>query len=137
MPLLPFYVQISHYAMHAGRECLDKTRARYLKHPLVQAWYRANNKDPKTINRNDDPAIWLGMAEDLDGRIGAVIDKTRKLGIEENTYFIVVADNGYRHKELHLQPGLTQPLHAKKWWLWDGGIRVPPARIAWRCSVTR
>jgi arylsulfatase A-like enzyme len=121
----PFYVQISHYAMHAGRECLDKTRQKYLQHPLVRAWYKENNKDPETINRKDDPAIWLGMGEDLDGRIGAVIEKTKELGIEENTYFIVVADNGYRHEELQLKPGLTQPLHASKWWLWDGGIRVP------------
>jgi arylsulfatase A-like enzyme len=96
-----------------------------LKDPLVQKWYKEDNKKPETINRNDDPAIWLGMGEDLDGRIGAVIDKTKELGIEENTYFIVVADNGYRHEELQLKPGLKQPLHARKWWLWDGGIRVP------------
>lgn len=121
----PFYVQISHYAMHAGRECLDKTREKYLKHSLVQAWYKENNKDSEPINRNDDPAIWLGMGEDLDGRIGAVIDKIMELGVEDNTYFIVVADNGYRHEEVELKPGLTQPLHARKWWLWDGGIRVP------------
>jgi arylsulfatase A-like enzyme len=111
--------------MHAGRECLDKTRQKYLKHPLVQAWYKENNKDPETINRKDDPAIWLGMGEDLDGRIGAVLDKIRELGIEDNTYVIVVADNGYRHEELQLNPRLKQPLHARKWWLWDGGIRVP------------
>lgn len=121
----PFYLQVSHYAMHAGRECLDTTREKYLKHPLVQAWYKENNKDPNTINRKEDPAIWLGMGEDLDGRIGAVINGSRELGIEDNTYFIVVADNGYRHEELRLTPGLRQPLHATKWWLWDGGIRVP------------
>jgi len=33
-----------------------------------------------------------------------------------------VADNGYRH---HFLPGLKQPHHAAKWWLWQGGIRVP------------
>jgi arylsulfatase A-like enzyme len=121
----PFYLQISHYAMHEGRECLDKTREKYVKHPLVQAWYRKNNKNPDTVARKDDPANWLAMGEDLDGRIGAVIDKARALGIEDNTYFIMVGDNGYRHDELRLTPGLTQPLHARKWWLWDGGIRVP------------
>jgi arylsulfatase A len=120
-----FYLQISHYAMHAGRECLDKTREKYVNHPLVQAWYKENNKDPETINRNDDPAIWLAMGEDLDGRIGAVLDKIRELGIEDNTYIVVTADNGYRHEELELTPGLKQPLHAGKWWVWDGGIRVP------------
>lgn len=121
----PFYLQISHYAMHEGRECLHETRDKYLKHPLVRAWYKKNKKDPETISRKDDPAIWLGMGEDLDGRIGAVLNKIKELGIEDNTYVIVVADNGYRHNELQLTPGLKQPLHAKKWWVWDGGIRVP------------
>ena len=121
----PFYLQISHYAMHAGPECLDATREKYVNHPLVQAWYKANNKSPETVTRKDDPAIWLGMGEDLDGRIGAVIEKARKLGIADNTYFVMAGDNGYRHSELELDPELKQPLHAKKWWLWDGGIRVP------------
>ncbi len=121
----PFYLQISHYAMHAGFECLDKTREKYVNHPLVQAWYKKNRKHPETVNRGDDPAIWLGMGEDLDGRIGAVLDKIEELGIEDNTYVIVVGDNGYRHEEVEIAPGYKQPLHATKWWLWDGGIRVP------------
>ncbi len=118
----PFYLQVSHYAMHEGRECLDATREKYVKHPLVQAHYKKVNKTPDTINRKQDPAIWLGMAEDLDGRIGTVLDEIKRLGIEDNTYVIVVADNGYRHK---FYPGLTQPLHAAKWWVWQGGLRVP------------
>lgn len=121
----PFYLQISHYAMHAGRECLHETRKKYVNHPLVQAWYEEHNKNPETVNRKDDPAIWLGMGEDLDGRIGAVLDRIAELGIEGNTYVIVVGDNGYRHEELQLKPSLKQPLHATKWWLWDGGLRVP------------
>ncbi|MCB1120720.1 MAG: sulfatase-like hydrolase/transferase, partial [Verrucomicrobiae bacterium] len=121
----PFYVQISHFAMHAGHECLEKTRLKYAQHPLVQAWYKKHKKDPSTVNRNDDPAVWLGMGEDLDGRIGAVIDKVRELGIEDNTYFVMVGDNGYRHEEVALKPGYKQPLHARKWFVWDGGIRVP------------
>ncbi|MFC2115080.1 sulfatase-like hydrolase/transferase [Bacteroidota bacterium] len=121
----PFYLQISHYAMHSGRECLHVTRQKYVNHPLVQAWYKENNKDPETVRRKDDPANWLAMGEDLDGRIGEVLDKLEELGIEDNTYVIMVADNGYRHEELGLTPGLTQPLHARKWWVWDGGIRVP------------
>tara|TARA_Y100001934_G_scaffold11161_1_gene14250 strand:+ start:2762 stop:5602 length:2841 start_codon:yes stop_codon:yes gene_type:complete len=118
----PFYLQISHYAMHAGSECLNSTRLKYTRHPLVQAYYKKVNKTVDTINRKQDPAIWLGMAEDLDGRIGAVLDEIKRLGIENNTYVIVVADNGYRHK---FYPGLAQPLHAAKWWVWQGGIRVP------------
>lgn len=121
----PFYCQISHYAMHAGEECLPATREKYAKHPLIQAWYKAHNKDAATVRIGDDPAVWFGMGEDLDGRIGAVLDKLTELDIQDNTYVVVVADNGYRHKQLQVTPGLTQPLHARKWWLWDGGIRVP------------
>jgi len=121
----PFYLQISHYAMHAGQECLPATREKYADHPLVQAWYKANNKDKDTVRLGDDPAVWLGMAEDLDGRIGAVLDSIHSLGIETNTFVVLVSDNGYRHQELHLQPGLTQPHHGAKWWVWQGGIRVP------------
>jgi len=121
----PFYLQISHYAMHEGPECLAATRQKYVNHPLVQAYYKANNKDPETVARKDDPANWLGMGEDLDGRIGAVLEKIRELEIEDNTYVVLASDNGYRHEELLLTKGLTQPLHARKWWLWQGGIRVP------------
>lgn len=118
----PFYLQISHYAMHEGRECLPATREKYTRHPLVQAYYKKAGVTAATVRRKSDPAIWLGMGEDLDGRIGAVLDRIKALGIEDNTYVVLVADNGYRHSFL---PGLKQPLHAAKWWVWQGGIRVP------------
>jgi arylsulfatase A-like enzyme len=119
----PFYVQISHYAMHAGRETLPETRQKYVRHAEVQAHYKQVKKTADTINQtHQDPATWLGMGDDLDGRIGAVLDKIEALDIEDNTYVIMVSDNGYRHDFL---PGLKQPLHARKWWVWDGGIRVP------------
>ena len=121
----PFYLQISHYAMHAGQECLPATREKYAEHPLVQAWYEANNKHKDTVRLGDDPAVWLGMADDLDGRIGAVLDRIKELGIEDSTYVVMVSDNGYRHEQIELQPGLTQPHHGAKWWVWQGGIRVP------------
>ncbi len=131
----PFYLQISHYAMHEGRECLMKTREKYAKCNEVQEYYKKLGKSPNvkvsyeegpkdkfTISASQDPAVWLGMGEDLDGRIGVVLDKIKELGIEDNTYVIVAADNGYRHK---FYPNLKQPLHMQKWWIWQGGIRVP------------
>lgn len=118
----PFYLQVSHYAMHEGRECLPATRAKYVKHPLVQAYYKKMGTTAEKVNRKRDPAVWLGMGEDLDTQIGVVLDKLKSLGIADNTYVIMVSDNGYRHSFL---PGLTQPHHATKWWVWQGGIRVP------------
>jgi arylsulfatase A-like enzyme len=119
----PFYLQVSHYAMHAGFECLPETREKYVNHPDVQAHYKKVNKTAETIGRrHDDPATWLGMAHDLDGRIGAVLQRIEELDIDDNTYVIMTSDNGYRHK---FYPGLPQPLHGGKWWVWQGGIRVP------------
>ncbi|MEP3478504.1 MAG: sulfatase-like hydrolase/transferase [Fuerstiella sp.] len=118
----PFYLQVSHYAMHEGRECLPATRRKYVNHPDVQAYYKANNTTAEKVRRKSDPAIWLGMAEDLDGCIGTVLDRIDQLRIADNTYVVMVSDNGYRHAFL---PGLSQPHHATKWWVWQGGIRVP------------
>lgn len=121
----PFYLQISHYAMHAGFECLPETREKYAKDPKIQAYYEKVGETAESIERGHrDPATWLGMGEDLDGRIGAVLDKIEELGIEDNTYVIMVSDNGYRHF-FYPDLGLTQPLHSGKWWIWQGGIRVP------------
>ena len=119
----PFYLQISHYAMHAGFECLPETREKYINHPDVQAYYMKRNETAETIERRHrDPATWMGMGEDLDGRIGVVLQKIKELGIENNTYIIMTSDNGYRH---FFYPGLAQPLHGGKWWVWQGGLRVP------------
>jgi len=119
----PFFVQISHYAMHAGFECLPETRAKYVNRPEIQAYYQSVGETAESIERRHrDPATWMGMGEDLDGRIGAVMDKIDALGIADNTYVMVVSDNGYRH---FFYPGLGQPLHGGKWWVWQGGIRVP------------
>lgn len=108
--------------MHKGSQCLEETREKYARHPLVQDYYE---KHGEKVQGRNDPAIWLGMGEDLDGRIGAVLNKLKELGIYENTYIIVVSDNGYRHVELGITPGLKQALHGHKWWAWQGGIRVP------------
>lgn len=118
----PFYLQVSHYAMHEGRECLDTTRQKYAALPAVQNYYKKINKNPDQLSRKEDPANWLGMGEDLDTSIGQILKKVEALGIADNTYIVVTSDNGYRHK---FYPDKKQPLHGAKWWVWQGGLRVP------------
>ena len=117
----PFYLQISHWAMHEGRECLPETRAKYQKMPEIQEFYRQEGKTAQTINYKSDPAVWFGMGDNLDDCIGLVMKSIKDLGIEDNTYVIMTSDNGYREPYYPLK----QPLHGAKWWLWQGGIRVP------------
>ena len=118
----PFYLQVSHYANHAFHECRPATREKYIDHPDVQAWYKKNRVTADTVNYKQDPAVFLGMLDDLDVCIGSVLDEIKSLGIEDNTYVVVVSDNGYRHKFF---PGEGQPFHGHKWWVWNGGLRVP------------
>lgn len=118
----PFYLQVSHYANHAFHECRPETREKYVNHPDVQAWYKKYKKTADTVNYKQDPAVFLGMLDDLDVCIGKVFDEIKRLGIEDHTYVVVVSDNGYRHKFF---PGEKQPFHGAKWWLWQGGLRIP------------
>jgi arylsulfatase A-like enzyme len=120
----PFFLMLSHYAMHEGRECFPESRARFQNIPEIVA-YNKGKTDPAEISRRQDPAVWLGMAYELDLKIGEVMQKLEDLGVADNTYIVVVSDNGYRESFFDELFNLPQPLHAHKWWLWQGGIRVP------------
>jgi arylsulfatase A-like enzyme len=108
----PFFVQISHYAMHAAYQARKATLEKYEKNPLFA----------KITNKREREATILraAMAEDLDTSIGMVLAKLDELGIAQNTFVVFTSDNGYHGwNEGH------QPLRGGKWWLWEGGLRVP------------
>jgi arylsulfatase A-like enzyme len=122
----PFYVQLSHYAAHEPRECFPESRARFQNLPGVVD-YNNGRTDPNTIPHRGDPAVWLGMMYDLDQSLGQLMQKIEDLGIRNRTYVIYTSDNGYRHEwfEEVSNGTLFQPLHARKWWCWQGGLRIP------------
>ncbi|MCP4639536.1 MAG: sulfatase [bacterium] len=118
----PFYLQLSHYAVHMDmqtrRGSLEASEARPRgKHHRIPAF--------------------AGMTEDLDAGIGLVLDELDALGIADNTYVFFMADNGAvpwipPEKRKHLSNPLevedasrNHPLRAGKWTLFEGGIRVP------------
>lgn len=119
----PFYLQISHYAVHSIAESLYTSRTKYANKPQIRDYYAKSGYNPTTIRRNQDPAVWLGMVDDLDFQIGRILTTLEKLDIADNTYVVVTSDNGNRHN--FIGTNRTQPLHAGKWWLWEGGLRVP------------
>ena len=79
--------------MHRVKRSLGKsTRAIALFACLAVAAVPVfGQEEADTVKIGDDPAVWLGMAEDLDGRIGAVMDEIKNLGIEDNTYGVCLA----------------------------------------------
>ncbi len=60
------------------------------------------------------------MAEDVDDSIGQLFKSLDDNGVRDNTYIIFTSDNGY-----HTWNALESTLRGEKWWLWDGGLRVP------------
>ena len=118
----PFYLQLSHYAVHVD---MQTTRA-----SLEEAEARPKGE------HHHNPAF-AGMTHDLDTGVGRILDELESLGIADNTYVFYMADNGAvpwippdMRKQLS-NPGALEdasrnfPLRAGKWSLFEGGIRVP------------
>ncbi len=103
----PFYLQLSHYAVHSPVESRAESIDRF------------SALSPGRIH--SDPE-YGGMTWDLDASLGQVVDALQRLGIEDETYVVFMSDNGASGNRRN--PGNT-PLFAGKGTLYEGGIRVP------------
>jgi len=109
----PFFLQISHYAIHSDIIARKKTYEKF------------KNKKPGKIHNN------LGLAAmtfDLDESIGLILDKLEELNLTENTYVIYTSDNGsvpIITPRKHYKQSYNFPLQRGKWDATEGGIRVP------------
>ena len=109
----PFYLQVSHYAVHLGISYTQKSFDKYqkrqkgLKHHIPE---------------------FAAMTEDLDHGIGVLLDKVKELGILDNTYIIFLSDNGGRTTQSiggKQKQARNFPLRDGKGTMYEGGIRVP------------
>ncbi len=107
----PFFVQISHYAEHNQQMSLPETLKKYTSNPEIKALGSSAAREVATH---------AAAVEDMDTSIGMVLKKLDELGISENTYVVFTSDNGKG-----LYNGKDRILRGEKWWLWEGGIRVP------------
>jgi arylsulfatase A len=99
----PFYLQLSYYAVHQQPQALAATLKKY-------EGAGGGGKG----GRGGGPLMGA-MTEDLDGCIGALLQKLADLGIAKNTYIIYTSDNG----------GRTELLKGGKALCDEGGLRVP------------
>tara|TARA_B110000444_G_scaffold42348_1_gene38237 strand:+ start:5338 stop:6756 length:1419 start_codon:yes stop_codon:yes gene_type:complete len=109
----PFFLQISHYAIHSDLVMKKETFEKY------------NNKIPGETHDNIGLA---SMTEDLDTSIGYILEKLKELGIDKNTYVIYSSDNGsvpIIKPRRNYKKGYNHPLKRGKWDANEGGIRVP------------
>lgn len=101
----PFYLQLSHYAVHGGIETTQSSFDYF---------------DAKPPGAEHDNVPYAGMTKDLDDAVGIILDEIDNLGISGNTYVIFLSDNGG-------PLGMTSntPLRRGKSFIYEGGIRVP------------
>jgi arylsulfatase A-like enzyme len=106
----PFYLQLSHYAVHSPTEARESSKALFKN-------VRSRGKD--------DAAGRAAMTYDIDDSIGLLRAKIEALGIANNTYLVVMSDNGGNGGGPRRNRGTEAALNAGKGSLLEGGIRVP------------
>jgi arylsulfatase A len=113
----PFYMQLSHYAVHVQHFARPETIRKYLKATPGAKCNSEDFADPPP-KRNAWAPLYGAMIEDMDTALGMIFDKLEQLGLADNTYVIFTSDNGGGFRG-------NKPLRGGKANLWEGGLRVP------------
>ncbi len=122
----PFFAYVAHFATHLDLVSDQET-------------YEYFNNKPRG-KKHDNPA-YAAMTKDLDLAIGMTLDHVQELGIQDNTYIFIMADNGgvqHFEQSASLDPNndiiethvtsikwRNLPLRHGKHEYYEGGIRVP------------
>jgi arylsulfatase A-like enzyme len=99
----PFYLYMSHYAIHAPWEKDERFYDKYKKAGL-----------------SDFNAAYASMIESMDKSLGDIMANLKRLKIDSNTIIVFMSDNGAPK-----QAARNRPLRGHKLTAYEGGIRVP------------
>ncbi len=109
----PYLLYLPFNAQHAPLQATEKYLARH-----------AGIADEKR-------RIFAAMMSAMDDAIGAVLQKVRDLGQEENTLIFFLADNGGPTQQTTSK---NTPLRGNKATTWEGGVRTP-CIMRWKGTV--
>ena len=118
----PFYLQLSHYAMHIWHDSLQETREKYKKLPHGSTYQKKDDTPEESVSISMYNHGWIinyaAMLDDMDRATGTLLDAIDELGIAENTFVIFTSDNGGGFRG-------NAPLRGGKGSLYEGGTRMP------------
>jgi len=105
----PFFLQVSHYAVHTAIQAKPETIGKY----------RTATSGERHAN-----AGYAAMTEDLDDSLRILMKALDELNLTDNTYVFYTSDNGGEVQDGN-SPTNNIPLRKGKTHTWEGGIRVP------------
>jgi len=106
----PFFLYLSHYAVHTRLVGKDELVAKYEKKPGAGKGNKARRNNPHLA----------AQLESIDEGVGMIMDKLDELSLTNNTVLIFTGDNGGEDRVTS-----NAPLRAGKSTLYEGGIREP------------
>lgn len=118
----PFFMMVSHYAVHVPHAARPELIEKYRKLPRGKYLKDSDYLPREKISRGQLISSWrlqyAAMLEEVDEGLGAIVKAVRDTGQIDNTYFIFTSDNGGG-----LSPNGS--LRGGKANLYEGGLRVP------------
>ena len=124
----PFFAVLAHYSVHTPIEAKEEDTQYFetKRGPRGEEQFIA--KDGSTKIEQDD-ATYAAMIKSVDDSLAQVLDRLKKLKLEENTLIIVTSDHGGLSnrgaKSGRKLATSNLPFRAGKGHLYEGGIRVP------------
>jgi arylsulfatase A-like enzyme len=106
----PFFLYLSHYAVHTRLDGRPDLVAKYQAKPGAGKGFQARRNNPHLA----------AQLECIDRGVGQIRDRLRELGLAENTILVFTSDNGGEDRVTS-----NAPLREGKSCLYEGGIREP------------
>ena len=103
----PFFIQISHYAVHTPIQAIPEVAAKY-------------EDTPGATQTN---AKYAAMVESVDDSMRMVMEALEELKIDDRTVILFTSDTGGLDR--NSSPTDNAPLRSGKGYAYEGGIRVP------------
>jgi arylsulfatase A-like enzyme len=100
----PFFVYLSHHAIHTPLQGRPESRARF---------------EAKTPGQQHKHPLYAACTYDLDDSVGMFLARLKELGLEEQTLVVFTSDNG------GTQQSSQEPLRGNKGCYYEGGVREP------------